>query len=75
MRHNFKVGDHVLGHNTKSNRSDFYDVLAVNGDFVTVCRNYFSKRKGESHLFTVSGPTTLETDDPNKTLELMQDSI
>jgi hypothetical protein len=72
MRHRFRVGDHVLGHNAATERTEFYDIIAVTGDYVTLTRNYFSKKRGESHLFTISGPHTLETGDPDKTLELMQ---
>jgi hypothetical protein len=72
MRHYFRVGDHVLGYNAKIERSDFYDVVAVAGDTVTLTRNYFSNRIDESGMFTVSGPDTLETGDPDKTLDLMR---
>jgi hypothetical protein len=72
MRHHFKFDNHSLGYNAGTERTDFYDITAVTGDFVTFSRNYFSEENTESRLFTVSGPNTLETGDQDKTVELMQ---
>jgi hypothetical protein len=72
MKHHFKVGDLVVGYSAKTDRTNFYDILAVTGDDVTLSRSYSSRKNAEPQVFTIAGPDTLDTCDLDKTLELMR---
>jgi hypothetical protein len=77
MTHHFKVGDHVLGFNTKTEYTALYDVVAVSGSAITgssftLSLGYHAKHKGKSQVFSVATSHRLYSGYPDETLELIR---